>query len=319
MNDIYKPMVRPKDGSLEKKVAEEPNLNDNPEEETNGVMICSGRNLLLYGFDKNVLETIRDNISYMNALAYHKEDLWISHGSCYSSGDITPLKTTQSLFRDSFTSAFFSYNGLLFDAGRYGIRETETGEEHITRHWLDKRNIYAIYDVFPHGKMLLAQASQFNGSGEDFYLIEDINGRLSLGEIYKNHNGRKATSINGKILTPGCSNPDSLTFNNNALFIEGKLIESTKLEKIKRFYNPYYTNIIFDKRMGKVYAIGTDIVKRDMFRILSTVKVFKVEEEGEELDLIQEEILFNTEKEIGTILPVTQEQMEVIREQAKQS
>jgi len=137
MKDLYKPMVRPKDGGLEKQVVEEPDLKsemENPKEEITGLVIGDRKKLKLYDFETQETETLIQKLrgGTVDALEYHDETLWIGTSGAFK-GWIYSLKEKKRSKRSDSIKFFLSHNGVLFDGGNYGLRETISGEYHIKK------------------------------------------------------------------------------------------------------------------------------------------------------------------------------------------
>jgi hypothetical protein len=81
---------------------------------------------------------------WINDVAYFDGALWVAGAwtGVYSLTDGRHMK------RDTSTNTLFDLNGRLIDAGFYGVRDTLTGEEILSRALMDGHGIYAIDDFF---------------------------------------------------------------------------------------------------------------------------------------------------------------------------
>jgi len=305
MKDLYKPMVRPKDGGLEKQVVEEPDLKsemENPKEEITGLVIGDRKKLKLYDFETQETETLIQKLrgGTVDALEYHDETLWIGTSGAFK-GWIYSLKEKKRSKRSDSIKFFLSHNGVLFDGGNYGLRETISGEYHIKKEELEDKNIDSILGCFFHEGRFLALGRKSESGDEryiTFYEMDMDENKVSLTNNYLKrmafHNFKHcAISVGGNIIT---------TLPKKFLDIEGCLLDVTRIDRGQ------YNQVVFDPGREQIYASGGDIY---------SIKAFQVKNEDGKTSFTSKGDLVDELSDWVTFLPVTKEQMEVIREQAK--
>jgi len=300
MKNLYTPMVRPKGGGLEKEVVKESDLKseiENPKEEITGLVIGDRKILRLYNFETKGLETIIKLPRRITALGFHDDELWMGHGLLKNR--IDPLGQVYDLKRNRVVNFFFSHEGVVFDGGRYGIKETISGREHITKKDLKNKHIISLKGSFYHnGNIFLLTLTKDGLNG--FCQINTDQEKISLGDLCLkiDNTGAEvssgAISFEGKIIT---------TNSGRYIDIDGYIEDCTKLPGHR------YRCIALDAPRKRIYVCGID---------LKTVMSFNIENKAERLILTDSQKLVNgLSSFVYAILPVTKEQMEVIREQAK--
>jgi len=297
MKDIYRPMVSPKDGSLEKQVVEETDLKseiEKPSEEIAGLIFSEGKYLKLHDFKTEKREFIKRFGGKISALEYFKGTLWVGLKGITWSG-ISNLKDKGKIFpRKGWVNFFLKDVDTLFDGGEYGLRDLPSSKELITKKDLKEMGIYTLNDLFFHNNTPLALAMEKDG----YHCFIKVKPEISLGDIYLKtplREGRRcgAISVDGKIIT---------TLPEEHLDIDGYIQEVSQIE----FGEDYYC-IAFDNSRKKIYAGGDSVLNS-----------FDIEEKVDRLVLRNKyDLGKGTDGWVRAMLPVTQEQMEVIREQAK--
>jgi len=299
MKNIYRPMVRPKGGGLEKKVVEEPDLNENPQEEITGLVIGDRKKLKLYDFETQKTETLIKNLQgKVFALGYHSETIWMGMEG-FISHWIHSINGKGIFNRPAYVKFFLSHNGVLFDGGNYGLRETISGKVHIKKKDLKNHGIKYLESCFYHNKMLLALVRDNNY--HSFFKLNTNGDEISLGDLYlktlsRENNICSATSVYGKIVS---------TVPSTHLDVGGYLSEITKLKGS----NSQFKSIIFNPSKKEIYASGINIC---------AIKTFKINN-GEDNIILESmgDLVSGLSKMVRALLPVTKEQMENIREKAK--
>ncbi len=281
-----------KEGKLEEKV----------QEPVEGLLIADDMTLKLYDFSKKRIEKIArfpDALVPVYSMEFHDNELYMGGWR-----GIWNIKNKKEIIpRASFARSLFSYEGKLFDAGAYGLLETLTNKEHVSKQRLIASNLHIIEGIFLHEGKPMALIWNEENEPLDIYNLHYASGKLTLGKLYKKiHNSPKntihatAVSIQGHILT-------NLSF--NCFEIRNSEIEKTLLCGGK------YDSLIYDQSRNKVYASGRDICE---------IQSFEIKTENGKIDLEPERNLISGGKFFGklsncifALLPVTKDQMKIVR------
>ncbi len=271
-----------------------------------GLLIGYGydRSVKLYDFNSKKLETLAENLSgTFYSFAYHNNELWIGQGNPESG--IGTLNN-QLFDRPYNILSLFTHKEKLFDAGAYGIRETLTGKEHISKKLLKNKGIATIDNIISHNGKLLALVESENRSHK-FYEIQERKGKLYLGKVYQKNSNVPwvyqclAVSIHGKLIT--MLKPQKLD-------IDGAPSEETYIK------NGEYKGIAFDDSKDILYVGACYFRPKEV----DIVERFKIKNENGSLKFERLEDLVIIGKDVSHILDysftlylLTKEQMEIIK------
>jgi len=295
MTELYKPMIKlenPKNlEEIARELLEERVLHTN---KSAGLVFGNNRSISMYDFESKKVETVAKELGGgVYSIDFFKDTLWFGLG--HEKNIIGNIKSEDYFKRDSWVKCLFNYKGALFDCSEDGVIETLCAKPHITKEDLKEKDIQKIDAVFYHRKKLLLLGRRNNNSIV-LYNLNTAGKKISFGNVYPLYlescpNMTDATSAYGNIIT---------TNNLRRLSINGISEFSTEINR-----DESYHRVLFDESRNLVYASGYGINKIKTFKVIKNTW------------LLPEKDLVSEEGSIYALLLVTQEEMEVIREQSK--
>ncbi|MFH1606007.1 MAG: hypothetical protein ABIC91_01560 [Nanoarchaeota archaeon] len=149
---------------------------------------------IIYG-NNNVLEYYNLENNERRKLAKATGAIWSFHHNSknkkthYSRGNskIFCLENSSKQERQNYICSINSFNGLISDAGRYGLFNTETSEELISKKSLENKNIYSINSLNNFNNSLYALVQKTDDSNSVVEINNSNPNKFFIGETIKNY------------------------------------------------------------------------------------------------------------------------------------
>lgn len=227
--------------------------------EAKHLIFTSGLELKVADLETGSIDTLfsfkKDNKkikpAWLESLAYHDHNLWVG---CSYIG-VRNVKDKKLFPRPGTVSSIVSFNGTLYDAGGYGIRETFANKIIVSEDDLNNRGVYKISDLFIHNDSLMAVCEwNIPGGGPNGYMLRNVERNGKIVAPYGNQPSiethglkqGKAISLDGGILsTLATTHVDQ---EEDWLLFDGKPVQGTHIK-----YGEY-CSLAFDSARRILYA-----------------------------------------------------------------
>ncbi|MBU1030589.1 MAG: hypothetical protein KKB65_05120 [Nanoarchaeota archaeon] len=240
---------------------------------------------IIYG-NNNVLEYYNLENNERRKLAKATGAIWSFHHNSknkkthYSRGNskIFCLENSSKQERQNYICSINSFNGLISDAGRYGLFNTETSEELISKKSLENKNIYSINSLNNFNNSLYALVQKTDDSNSVVEINTSNSNSFFIGETIKNYDVSHGSICDFAIVPQGnmrgdngkaypfsiitCANMDYLDLNGEKIVgIEVKNSSNQSIRRLKLIKStPTTAEIIYSGyNLNTIYKAKIDL------------------------------------------------------------